>query len=44
MFTERGERWWYSPLLRRASFTVPAMPWGGFCCEEMGLGKVSIFH
>ncbi|GAB4812994.1 hypothetical protein N2152v2_000040 [Parachlorella kessleri] len=34
-----GEQWWYSPLLRRASQNVPSMPWGGFCCEEMGLGK-----
>lgn len=38
--TPGGERYWYSPVLRRASLEVPAMPAGGFCAEEMGLGKV----
>ena len=31
--------YWYSPALQRAAREVPAMPWGGFLCEEMGLGK-----
>jgi hypothetical protein len=35
-----GRRWWYSPVLGRACVEVPAMPWGGFLAEEMGLGKV----
>lgn len=39
MTTPKGERWWYSPVLHRASLGVPAMPCGGFCAEEMGLGK-----
>eukprot|EP00887_Chlorella_sp_A99_P003475 scaffold7.g3475.t1 len=34
-----GQRYWYSSLLGRAALDVPEQPWGGFCCEEMGLGK-----
>lgn len=40
MVTPSGARWWYSPILRRAALDVPPQPWGGFCAEEMGLGKV----
>lgn len=34
-----GTPFWYSPLLGRVARNVPAQAWGGFCCEEMGLGK-----
>ncbi|KAK9830036.1 hypothetical protein WJX72_009324 [[Myrmecia] bisecta] len=33
------ERYWYSPLLKRAALDVPEASRGGFLCEEMGLGK-----
>ncbi|KAF6235186.1 SNF2 family N-terminal domain-containing protein [Scenedesmus sp. NREL 46B-D3] len=36
---ERGKGMWWSPVLDRLSFAVPAAPWGGFLAEEMGLGK-----
>ncbi|KAL4518653.1 hypothetical protein Ndes2437B_g00741 [Nannochloris sp. 'desiccata'] len=34
-----GTPFWYSPLLGRVASAVPEQPSGGFCCEEMGLGK-----
>ncbi|KAK9827580.1 hypothetical protein WJX81_000554 [Elliptochloris bilobata] len=34
-----GERYWFSPLLQRGAWDVPAMSFGGFLAEEMGLGK-----
>ena len=34
-----GTPFWYSPLLGRVARDVPTQAWGGFCCEEMGLGK-----
>ena len=34
-----GTPFWYSPLLGRVASDVPAQSSGGFCCEEMGLGK-----
>lgn len=42
MTSPRGEKWWYSPVLKRAALEVPSLPGGGFCCEEMGLGKVRL--
>ena len=30
-----GEPYWWSPLLLRAAWHVPAMPRGGFLAEEM---------
>ena len=33
--TGSGEPFWYSPVLRRAAWIVPAAPWGGFLAEEM---------
>ena len=38
--TPHGKRYWWSPLLGRAALDVPEQPWGGWCAEEMGLGKV----
>lgn len=40
MTTPNGTRYWWSHLLGRASVDVPAQGWGGWCAEEMGLGKV----
>lgn len=40
MTTPHGTRYWWSHLLGRASLDVPAQGWGGWCAEEMGLGKV----
>ncbi|PSC76011.1 helicase-like transcription factor isoform B [Micractinium conductrix] len=37
--TPTGSRYWWSPVLARASLEVPAQGWGGWCAEEMGLGK-----
>ncbi|KAI3434920.1 hypothetical protein D9Q98_002974 [Chlorella vulgaris] len=37
--TPGGTRYWWSVLLGRASLEVPAQGWGGWCAEEMGLGK-----
>jgi SNF2-related domain len=34
-----GTPFWYSPLLGRVASTVAEQAAGGFCCEEMGLGK-----
>jgi len=34
-----GTPFYYSPLLGRVASEVPEQPSGGFCCEEMGLGK-----
>jgi hypothetical protein len=34
-----GTPFWYSPLLGRVASVVPEQPSGGWCCEEMGLGK-----
>jgi len=33
-----GTKFWYSLLFGKVSRTVPAMPWGGFCCEEVCRG------
>ena len=33
-----GETYWYSPLLLRAAWHVPAMPRGGFLAEDMVRG------
>ena len=33
--TVAGEAYWWSPLLLRGAWTVPAMPGGGFLAEEM---------
>ena len=38
--TPGGREWWWSQLLGRAAWSVPEQPWGGWCAEEMGLGKV----
>ena len=38
--TPHGKQYWWSPLLGRAALEVPEQPWGGWCAEEMGLGKV----
>jgi hypothetical protein len=42
--TPGGVRYWWSPLLGRASLEVPEQPWGGWCAEEMGLGKVGCWR
>ena len=34
-----GTQFWYSSLFGRTSRTVATQCSGGFCCEEMGLGK-----
>jgi hypothetical protein len=34
-----GTPFWYSPLLGKVASSIPEQPSGGFCCEEMGLGK-----
>ncbi|KAI7843193.1 hypothetical protein COHA_003176 [Chlorella ohadii] len=39
MTTPNGTRYWWSHLLGRAALDVPAQGWGGWCAEEMGLGK-----
>jgi len=37
-----GTRYWYSPLLGKTSLHVPAMPRGGFCCEEASMPCVVV--
>lgn len=39
LVTPGGTPYWWSSLLGRACMDVPEQPWGGWCCEEMGLGE-----